>query len=137
MKKESRYNKEFKLVKNTLENNFKSAQIPDISTEEQYMSVSAAIHGKFTKCDKNLGIGLITVFVDTLSQLLMIKDDNQFVEIMHKVLANSKVVKEKIGSINKMTGNGKYVPIQKHSGKLHGKEFDLVVVSIDIETSIL
>lgn len=137
MKKESRYNKEFKLVKNTLENNFKSVQIPDISTEEQYMSVSAAIHGKFTKCDKNLGIGLITVFVDTLSQLLMIKDDNQFVEIMHKVLANSKVVKEKIGSINKMTGNGKYVPIQKHSGKLHGKEFDLVVVSIDIETSIL
>ena len=64
MKKESRYNKEFKLVKNTLENNFKSAQIPDISTEEQYMSVSAAIHGKFTKWDKNLGIGLITVFVE-------------------------------------------------------------------------
>lgn len=136
MKKQSRYNNEFELIELTIQKNFRDVQIPEVSTETKYMSLSAAIHGKFAKYDKNLNVGTITVFVDTLSQLLMIEDDKQFVSIMHEILDNSKVIKKSIGGIKAMTGKGRYVPLTKYSGALHGKEFDLVVVSAAIENSM-
>lgn len=137
MKKQSRYNNEFELVKLTIQKNFKDVQIPEVSTEAKYMSLSAKIHGKFAKEDKNLNVGIITVFVDTLSQLLMIEDDNQFLSIMHEILNNSKVIKKTIGGTQAMTGQGRYVPLAKYSGALHGEEFDLVIVSSAIENSML
>lgn len=136
MKKQSRYNNEFELVELTIQKNFRDVQIPEISTETKYISLSAAIHGKFAKDDKNLNVGAITVFVDTLSQLLMIEDDNQFLSIMHEILDNSEVIQKAIGGVKAMTGKGRYIPLAKYSGALHGEEFDLVVVSAAIENSM-
>lgn len=137
MKKQSRYNNEFESIIGVIQKNFTSFQIPQIPTKEQYMIVSAQIHGKFAKEDKNLNVGTITVFVDTLSQLLMIADDDQFLSIMHEILDNSKVIKKMIGEVKEMTGKGRYVPLAKYSGALHGEEFDLVVVSEAIENAML
>lgn len=136
MKKQSRYNNEFELVELTIQKNFRDVQIPEISTETKYISLSAAIHGKFAKDDKNLNVGAITVFVDTLSQLLMIENDNQFLSIMHEILDNSEVIQKAIGGVKAMTGKGRYIPLAKYSGALHGEEFDLVVVSAAIENSM-
>lgn len=124
-------------VKAVSQNNIRKHIIPEVRNEQEYMDFLASVHGEFQLRDRNLNVGIMTVFIDTMSAILLIEDDKDFVELVKLCLSEAEIIKELYGDIYQLKGTGVYVPVVKYNGNKDGKAFEMVVMSTDIEKCIL
>lgn len=124
-------------VKEVSQNNIRKHIIPEVRNENEYMDFLAKVHGEFQLRDRNLNVGIMTVFIDTMSAILLIEDDKDFVELVKLCLSEAEIIKELYGDIYQLKGTGTYIPVVKYKGNKDGKEFEMVVMSTDIEKCIL
>lgn len=125
------------IVKRVSENNIRKHIIPEAYTEQRFMDCLASIYGEFQVKDRNLNVGIMTVFIDTMAAVLLIEDDKDFVELAKLCLSESEIIKESYGDIYQLKGIGSYIPVCKYHGIKDKKEFEMVVMSTDIEKCIL